>query len=211
MDFMKQFGRLTAGFAILLAGGLMVGCTTTQSSDPFAYNPLGETNAISSQMATNDLLHMVNVGDELTVAFNDQQIQPITDQVKQDGTITLIYSKPFHAAGKSIGDLQAEIHNAYVPSYFKYLTVTIKTQERFFSVGGEVRGPGRQAFVSHMTVLGAIDAAGGFTDFSNKKRVKLTRRDNRQFTVNCVKALEDPTLDLEVFPGDKIFVPKRWW
>ncbi|MDB6068627.1 MAG: polysaccharide export protein [Pedosphaera sp.] len=219
MDFMKYFGRLITGFAALVAGGLLLGCQTTQSSNSFAYNPLGETGAATGQLADNnasqmaeaDPLHMINVGDELTVAFNDQQIQPITDQVKQDGTITLIYSKPFHAAGKSIGELQTEIQKTYVPNYFKYLTVTIKTQERFYSVGGEVRVPGRQAFVGHMTVLGAIDTAGGFTDFSNKKKVRLTRRDGRQFPVNCVKALEDPKLNLEVFPGDSVHVPKRFW
>ena len=52
--------------------------------------------------------------------------------------------------------------------------------------------------------LGAIKAAGGFTDFANKKRVKLTRADGTTETVNCIKALEDPHLDLEVFPGDGI-------
>jgi polysaccharide export outer membrane protein len=218
MDFMKQFGRVITGIAILMAGVLLPGCGTAQSSNSFVYNPLGETNSSAQtlgndagQPGANDLLHMIHVGDDLTVAFNDQQIQPISDQVKQDGTITLIYNKPFHAAGKSIGELQQEIQKAYVPSYFKYLTVTIKTQERFYSIGGEVRAPGRQAFVSHMTVLQAVDTAGGFTDYAKKKSVLLIRSNGTHETENCVKALEDPKLDLEVYPGDKVHVPKRIW
>jgi hypothetical protein len=29
--------------------------------------------------------------------------------------------------------------------------------------------------------------------------------------VNCVKARQDPKLDLEVYAGDKIYVPRRIW
>ena len=47
----------------------------------------------------------------------------------------------------------------------------------------------------------AIASAGGFTDFANKKKVRLTRVDGRTQIVNCVKALENPSLDLEVYPG----------
>ena len=60
-------------------------------------------------------------------------------------------------------------------------------------------------------MLKAIASAGGFTDFANKKKVKLTRVDGRTQTVNCVKALDNPSLDLEVYPGDKIHVPRRLW
>jgi hypothetical protein len=30
-------------------------------------------------------------------------------------------------------------------------------------------------------------------------------------TVNCTKALDDPSLDLPVSPGDKIHVKRRLW
>jgi hypothetical protein len=39
----------------------------------------------------------------------------------------------------------------------------------------------------------------------------LTRFDGRTQTVNCVKALDKPSLDPEVYPGDKIHVPRRIW
>ena len=53
--------------------------------------------------------------------------------------------------------------------------------------------------------------AAGFTDFANKKKVKLTRVDGRTQTVNCIKALDKPSLDPEVYPGDKIYVRRRIW
>jgi protein involved in polysaccharide export with SLBB domain len=58
----------------------------------------------------------------------------------------------------------------------------------------------------------AIAAAGGFTDFANKRSVKLIRRDGRSQKVNYNKALahpEQPELDPTVFPDDKIHVPRR--
>ncbi len=131
------------------------------------------------------------------------------DIIKEDGSITLILNQKFQAAGKTIGALQADIRDRYVPQYFKYLTVTIKTQERFYSVGGEVRSPNRQAYTGYMTVLRAIDTAGGFTDFSRKTDVEVTRANGEKYVVNCKKAQNHPELDREIFPGDKIFVHRR--
>jgi polysaccharide export outer membrane protein len=88
--------------------------------------------------------------------------------------------------------------------------VSSKESTRWYYVLGEVRVPNRQIYNSRITVLQAIASAGGFTDFAKKTKVKLTRVDGRTQIVNCSKALENPTLDLEVYPGDTIHVPRRW-
>ena len=65
---------------------------------------------------------------------------------------------------------------------------------------------------SRITVLKAIASAGGFTDFANKKKVKLTRVDGRTVYRQLRQgAGRDPELDLEVYPGDKIYVPRKLW
>lgn len=210
MDFMKISGRGLAGLAFLLAGILLTGC-----ADPYQFNPLTDAGAAGGMSGTNfDITaYTIQTGDELTVSFADMQgINPITDTVKEDGTITLLYNQPFPAAGKKVGDLQKDIVKFYVPTYFKYLTPTIKLQSRFFTVSGEVHTPNRYVYTGQrLTVTQAIAAAGGFSDFSNKKNVKLIRANHKQSTVNCVKAITDPSLDLEVLPGDQIFVKKRFW
>jgi protein involved in polysaccharide export with SLBB domain len=93
------------------------------------------------------------------------------------------------------------------------MTVTVKQQEitRWYYVDGEVRTPSRQQYITRITVLKAIASASGFTDFANKKKVRLTRADGRTQIVNCVKALDNPTLDPEVYPGDRIHVPRKIW
>jgi protein involved in polysaccharide export with SLBB domain len=77
-------------------------------------------------------------------------------------------------------------------------------------VGGEVRNPARQIYFGDgMTVLKAIDTASGFTDFANRDKIELRRANGQKFTIKWKKALQDPKLDLPVFPNDQITVHKR--
>jgi protein involved in polysaccharide export with SLBB domain len=55
--------------------------------------------------------------------------------------------------------------------------------------------------------LGAIQAAGGFTIFSDKKRVSVTRVDGTIITVRHVLNAKNPYKDLPIYPGDRIWVP----
>jgi polysaccharide export outer membrane protein len=202
-------------------GAVLAGCAGIQA-DPYQFNPLAETNQpaanqelVGTNMSPADLgAYVIAVGDDLTVNFNDVNpaIQPITDTIKDDGKITLIYNQSFVAVGKTIAQLQEDIRNAYVPAYFRYLSVNVRPQSRFFTVSGEVRVPNRYVYTGRTTVNGAIATAGGFTDFSNKKSVSITRAGGKQqLKENCVKALREPSLDIEVYPGDLIHVKKRFW
>jgi polysaccharide export outer membrane protein len=155
------------------------------------------------------------VGDSLTIIFMDTPTStaPTEEKIKEDGTITLILNQTFKADGKTRGELEKEIRARYVPDYFKYLTVTVKrdVNTQWYYINGEVKSPARQIYASRITVLKTIASAGGFTDFANRKKVRLTRLDGRTMTVNCRKALENPALDLEVYPGDTVHVPRRLW
>ena len=180
---------------------------TTPVSKPAAFQAL--TNNANPEP------EVFRVGDSLTIAFMDTPtpIPSFEGRIKEDGTVTLTLNQSFKADGKTRGELEKDIRDRYVTNYFKQMTVTVKQQEntRWFYVNGEVRQAARQIYTSRITVLKAIASAGGFTDFANKKKVKLTRLDGRTQTVNCVKALDNPRLDPEVYPGDTIHVPRRLW
>jgi polysaccharide export outer membrane protein len=109
--------------------------------------------------------------------------------------------------------VEKEIRNRYVPRLYKYMTVTINWRDatQFYYVDGEVKSPARQTYIERTTVLKAIASAGGFTDFAKKAGVTLTRQDGRKFIINCKKARVDSKLDLEVYPGDKVYVPRKIW
>jgi polysaccharide export outer membrane protein len=185
-------------FVTLLA--VLTGCETL-SDGPAPNSPQAHAGGFSDTL---------QVGDSVTVIFSDLStpLQPFEERVKTDGSITLLQNQKFQAAGKNRGDLEVEIRNRYVPDYYKNLTVTIKPLERFFYVSGEVNTRSRQPYLSDITVTKAIASAGGFTDYANKKKVRLTRANGKTVTINCVKALENAALDLPVYPGDSITVPR---
>jgi protein involved in polysaccharide export with SLBB domain len=85
----------------------------------------------------------------------------------------------------------------------------VRQLEQFYFVGGQVKAPNRYPYAGPTTVTKAIQSAGDFTDFANKKKIKLTRPNGTSSIIDWFKAQEDPRLDLPVFPGDKIHVPQR--
>jgi protein involved in polysaccharide export with SLBB domain len=222
MEIMKLFGRGFAGVGLLLAAFLMAGCETDQNYT-FANDPLAQgaapggtsvgTSASRTMTATGESANLLANGDEITVSFSDipSPPLPIVDTIKDDGTVTLILDQKFHAAGKTTGELQAEIHDHYVPKYFRYLTVSIATKDRFYYVGGEVKSPSRQVYSGRITVVKAIDTAGGFTDFARKGRVRVIRPTGQSFTVDYPAAIKHPEKDREIYPGDRVHVDKRPW
>jgi polysaccharide export outer membrane protein len=193
------------------------GLPGSASGAPAATSSKGAVAGQSSGSFLNDLDRTTDIlrpGDSIQVALNDIPTPPlpIEDTIKEDGSITLFFNEKFQAAGKTVHTLQTEIHDRYVTNYFRYMTPSVKTAERFFSVGGEVRSPNRYVWTAGTTVLSAIAMSGGFTDFSRKGRVIITRAGNhRQEYEDCVKALKRPELDLPIYPGDQVFVKKRIW
>ena len=156
----------------------------------------------------------LHVGDSVTVTLDGPPtpIPPHDEDIKEDGTITLDLIGPIQAAGKTLGQLQADIYNAYVPRYYTHLAVTVTTsKERAYYVQGEVNHPGEELYRDGMTVTRAIGAAGDFTDFANRKKVTLTRTNGERVHVNCIKVLQGEEADPIVYPGDQIVVPRRLW
>jgi protein involved in polysaccharide export with SLBB domain len=225
----KQTSRWARGIVIgvgsvIVSTLFVAGCASTDqsSSNRFSDPPpdLFPTNAVPNAGGTGVSVldqkgDRLRIGDRVTVKFagtTDQTLpQKHEEDIKDDGTITLPHILQIKAAGKTLGELQNEIHDRYVPDYYKRLTVTVTGEQRVYYVGGQVKTPGRQMYIDATTVTKAIQSAGDFTDFAAKRRVELTRTDGKKFIIDCEKATRDSALDLPVYPGDKIHVPQRGW
>jgi protein involved in polysaccharide export with SLBB domain len=205
----KLFAKPGSLAALLLwAAIFFTGCQSPESIN----TKLAQIDAPDVVRVNPSGTDLLSKGELLTIIFSDTPppaLPPFEERIKDDGTITLIYNKTFVAAGKMRGQLEREIRTNYVPAYFKELTVTIKPQARFYSVYGYVNRPNEIEYKGRTTVLQAIAAAGGFNDFAQPKKVRLTRSDGQNQIVDCKKALDHPELDLPVYPGDKVYVPKR--
>ena len=209
---MKLLKRLAGWFALAVALFVMTGCETA-NPDPFraAPDPLSR-GGVSQPASTNANSGVFNVGDLVIVTFSGVELPPAQheERIKDDGTITLPLIGAIVARGKTTGELQQEIRAQYVPKYFREsLTVTVKSTDRYFFVGGEVKAPSRYPWSEGMTLVKAIQTAGGFTDFAKRSKVRLTRVNGKTVIMNYDKILEKPELDVPVEPGDSINVPRR--
>jgi len=151
-------------------------------------------------------------GVRITITFSG--VPPPSDKheerIREDGYINPpLLNRAIKAAGTTVGQLQKELQELYVPDYFKTATITVKREETFFFVGGEVKTPGRQVYLSEMTVMKAIQTAGDFTDFAKRSKVQIIRANGQKETVNCDKAIKIPKLDKKIFPNDTIIVLRR--
>ena len=87
------------------------------------------------------------------------------------------------------------------------VNVTVQVSTRLVNVTGEVKSGGRVVYTADLTIMSAIGSSGGFTDFADKKRVKLVRA-GKVTVHDTTKFSRDPALDVKVLPGDQIVVPQ---
>lgn len=157
----------------------------------------------------------IRIGDTLTINLLDIP-DPLIDKqfvVRSDGTVNLPYVGSVEAAKKKFGQFEREVQQAYIDKkIFRQVTVVAKPGDRFYSVGGEVKAPGRQIYTGQTTALRAIVTCGDFTEFANRKKVEIIRSSGEREIMDCDKARENPTkYDRQICPGDAIFVPRSAW
>ncbi|PYM15887.1 MAG: hypothetical protein DME18_03025 [Verrucomicrobia bacterium] len=204
-----------------LAVALLTGCRTPQYSFPDAEStnsapasPVsasgGQTNSASQAGLGPELLRS---GDRITIIFSGTTpLDKHEEQIREDGHVyPPLLGRAILAAGKTIGQLEDELQALYVPTYFKAATITVKRQESYFFVRGEVKKPGQIPYLSKMTATSAIAAAGDFTEFASRRNVEIIRINGRKEKVNCDKAIKNPKLDRPIYPGDQIIVHQRWF
>jgi len=206
--------QLSLWSLLLCALAFLAGCQTSSpesSSSGSHFSPMNMPSAHGSATnGTDPGFSILRVGDLIMISFTDIERPPQKQEVNipDSGMITLPFNIHVKADGKTTTQLEKDIRDAYVPYLFVNLTVTVKAEQRFYYVDGEVKQPKSWSYYGETTVLRAIANAGGFTDFANRKNIELRRQNGQRFFINYNKALKDPALDLPVFPNDHIIVNK---
>ena len=204
MNRLRNFSLGWLAWVWLLVAGLVAGCTSG-GPPPSAPIPSDSGAALSADV--------LRPGDRIKIVYNDipDPPTPVEQVIPEDGKLLLPRGLEIEVTGKKRSDVEREISVLYVEKerIYKKLTVTIERMASFISVGGEVRSPSSIVYRGDLTVLSAIDAAGGFTEYADRSDVIVTRGATRQqIRVNAKKAVRDPKLNLALFPGDSIHVPR---
>ena len=140
-------------------------------------------------------------------------------RVNDSGELEVPYVGLVTAQGKTCKELAYTIKAALEREYYYHATVILavekvseKSRGRIY-VYGSVKGQGPQEIPADesYTVSKAIIRAGGFGDFADKRKVKVTRKGGKDFVVDLKNVIERGKSDEDVVlqPDDQIYVPQR--
>jgi protein involved in polysaccharide export with SLBB domain len=188
----------------LAACGSMGGGSPSPSSGQTVIPAAG-----SGPVGSNDLLR---VGDSITVQLSgvpadDAFIQQM--KVDESGAISLPYIGSIPVAGQTSVQVKDRAEALYkMGRYFTTPNITVTSQQlRYISVSGEVRSPQRIYHQRELTAMGAIATCGGFTEYANRRKIRLLRN-NQVIEFNASEVLQDPKKDISLLPDDIIQVDR---
>jgi len=221
---MKILVRIAAPVSVVLATVASSGCAKFRSRSADAGQ--GEPPALSLSITQTGLPEAstqrpVQQNDEAgpessrlqagdPVIVNLRGIYPkdemIEDIIDEQGNLSLPHIGNVVAAGKSTARLESDIRKLYIDGgYYRSITVNVVTPQRACFIRGEVRTPGRFTISGGMTILQAIAAAGGYTEFASPRSVKLIRGNTTQ-ELNMRTIEKNPEQDIRLESGDVIVV-----
>jgi len=140
-------------------------------------------------------------------------------RVNDNGELEVPYVGLVPAQGRTCKELAYNIKSLLEREYYYHATVILavdrvseKSRGRIY-VYGSVRSQGPQEIPpdESYTVSKAVIRAGGFGDFANKRKVKVTRKNGQDYTVDLKRVIEEGHTeeDLVLQPDDQIYVPQR--
>lgn len=187
-----------------------------------------DTNDVAWRLTVEnmDLLddhQKIGPGDRLMYRVIEDQDEPRTLIVADTGDLEVPYYGLVHAAGKTSLELAREIKGLLEQKLYYRATVILaveivnKTRVKGkVYVTGQVKNRGGYDIPANedFTVSKAILAAGGFSDFSDKKNVRLIRKigsGKKTYSINVTDIWQKGKIekDMPVQADDLIVVPER--
>jgi polysaccharide export outer membrane protein len=190
--------------------------TTTNVPPPLSFNG-------ASSYVLDDK-HILEPGDKISFQIIEDRDPSRSLVIADSRELDVPYIGRVSVADKTCKHLAAELKVLLEKEYYKRATVIVgldlvnKVRGKVYLLG-QVRSQGSVdiLFDETLTAGQAILRAGGFADFANKRKVKITRSSTagggaqKNFEVNMADVLENGKADKDVVlePGDLIFVPAR--
>ena len=184
--------------------------------EPATSNTVMRTNSMNvlddkKRLGSNDFVSFRVVEDR------DNESQHL--RVNDSGELEVPYVGLVQASGRSCRELAYTIKGLLEREYYYHATVIIavehvseKSRGKVYVYGSvKMQGPQEIPTDESYTVSKAVIRAGGFGDFANKRKVKLTRKGGKDFVVDLKRVIEEghSEEDVTLQPDDQIYVPQR--
>src|SRR5437870_3374399 len=218
-------------YALILAAFLALpkpGRAQDSSSPPPSISKSPSTDLPSTTSTVMRTNSMTVLDDKKKLGSNDYvSFRVVEDRdnesqrlrVNDNGELEVPYVGLVPAQGKSCKELAYTIKGLLEREYYYHATVILavdrvseKSRGRIYVYGSvKTQGPQEVPAEESYTVSKAVIRAGGFGDFANKRKVKLTRKNGEEFVVDLKRVIEEGHTDedLVLGPDDQIYVPQR--
>lgn len=199
--------------------GLIRAQQKSHSALPVPDNLLGKPS--SYKLGPGDVLQ-ITVWDHPEFATAAGQPTPNTKSsdaapgfvIDGDGNVQFPYmTRPIHVAGKTAAQIQrevsAELRKVFVKPQVTVRVASFRAEQVY--VDGEVRAPGSQAINDiPMTLVEAVNRAGGFAPTADQSRVTITRN-GTTYPVNVARMMQTGKNPAAIMlqPGDLLHVSAR--
>lgn len=205
---MKSLCSFLALFLVLV----LTGCATTTGS-----NQAPQANTAAHAVSS----YHIGVDDQLQISVWHNPDLSVSVPVRPDGRITVPLIGDVEAGGRTPEEVASTIKDklqAFVRDPQVAVILTQLRSHEYLSrvrVTGAVRSPVSLPYRQGMTVLDAVLAAGGTTEYAAPDRTELYRKSEdsatKAYAVRLGKILQqgELTTNYPVQPGDVITVPQR--
>jgi polysaccharide export outer membrane protein len=198
-----------------LAATALAGCATTQT----AGNQLPAASFVGTESEVGDK-YIIGALDELTVFVWRNPELGAKVQVRPDGRITTPLITDMTAVGKTPAQLADDIKKS-LTQYIEDPLVSVMvdgfqgTFSQQIRIVGATEKPASIPYRANMTLLDAMIAVGGLSEYAAGNRARLIRHDRatgtqKEYDLKIARLLKkgDYKANVRLEPGDVIIIPE---
>lgn len=167
--------------------------------------------SVPAAAQTPPVSYILGAGDTIDVVVYGEADLTRTVTIKPDGTIALPLLGEVKAAGKTTGQLAAELGKLYA-KYLKQPSISVTVREfrvdRIYILG-QVSRPGEYQLRPGLGIMELLANAGGPTTRADLAKVVVIRGRTEAMQLNVLEALgKNRNPDVKLLAGDVLFVPE---
>jgi polysaccharide export outer membrane protein len=177
--------------------------------DPILPKDIIHVPMATTQQESNDapeIAHRIGLGDKIKITVENEPNLGADTRVSPQGNVNLPLIGEVRILNLTAKEAEESIRQRLADGFLLNPIVSVAIAEyRVYYMYGEVKKAGGYPFQPGLTVRKAIALAEGFTDFADKKDIRVVHDDDPTFKEHKVN-MNDP-----VFPGDVIQVTASFW
>jgi protein involved in polysaccharide export with SLBB domain len=177
----------------------------------FGYDVFGMPGTVvASQLGAAQDSYILGVGDQIQIIMVGHESATYSVTIDRDGRIILLNLPPIAAAGRSLGEVRAELAARVSAQFLGTKSFISLTTVRQISVlvTGEVNSPGLRTLTALNTALDALMLSGGIKKSGSLRSVYIMRG-TRRIPLDIYSIINHGTMSNvgALTEGDRIVVP----